>query len=341
MAENATDNNVSIGKDDAFVQLTFSKNTVYENEGILATFKLYISNKISNVVHVGKLVYPEFNGFMVEDIELPKNRNFNKDIYNNKQYNTTLLRQCILFPQCSGSVTVGQGLYNMTFQVKSVNNRSAHNMFDDFFTTYENIEKQIESPEKEVNVKPFPDNPPVQFSGAAGNFQVEASIDTTTISYGDSVKITLTISGTGNIKQISPPEVISSDSYTLKTNVLKTEVATSETGVSGSKVIEYTFIPRSGNLMNITIPGFAFWDLKNRSYQVEDDIRYLVEVTGNPEETTPVQVADNDVDRSAESILANIKHLDYKKITLYVVSALLILLIIFYIGYVIGKNKKN
>ncbi|MDR2919054.1 MAG: VWA domain-containing protein [Tannerella sp.] len=52
-------------------------------------------------------------------------------------------------------------------------------------------------------------------------------------------------------------------------------------------------------------------------------------------------IENNDTDQSTESILANIKHLDYKRITFYVVCSFLILLIIFYISLLISATKKD
>ena len=65
----------------------------------------------------------------------------------------------------------------ITVQVK--NNRKRNDPFRDpfgFFDSYQNIDKQLQSANRKIEVLPLP-NPPADFSGAVGKFKLSASID--------------------------------------------------------------------------------------------------------------------------------------------------------------------
>ena len=59
-----------ISKDDAFLTIDVSKRNVYEQEGILVTFKLYVRKDIGGI---DQPKFPEFTGFLAQEVELPQN----------------------------------------------------------------------------------------------------------------------------------------------------------------------------------------------------------------------------------------------------------------------------
>jgi len=58
-----------------------------------------------------------------------------------------------------------------------------------------------------INVKPLPANKPESFANAVGTFSLKSSINTTNAKANEALKLTLEISGTGNMKLIRNPEV--------------------------------------------------------------------------------------------------------------------------------------
>src|SRR5690554_5556911 len=61
----------AVSASDAFIRAIISKNNPYEQEGFTVTFRLYTT---LNVVNFGRIQFPEFEGFMVEEVDLPMNR---------------------------------------------------------------------------------------------------------------------------------------------------------------------------------------------------------------------------------------------------------------------------
>lgn len=68
------------------------------------------------------------------------------------------------------------------------------------------MKKKIVTPKLTINVKPLPAKP-AGFSGGVGEFTIASSINTKELKTNDAVTVKLTISGSGNMKLISTPEV--------------------------------------------------------------------------------------------------------------------------------------
>ena len=77
----------------------------------------------------------------------------------------------IVTPQRSGILEIDPMQATITVQVK--NNRKRNDPFRDpfgFFDSYQNIDEQLQSTNRKIEVLPLP-NPPVDFSGAVGEFK--------------------------------------------------------------------------------------------------------------------------------------------------------------------------
>ncbi len=107
---------VEIKNTDAFIRAIVSKNRIYEQEGFMVTFKLYTT---LDVVNFGRIEFPEFEGFLVEELDIPSNQQLQLEHYNGKNYYTADLRKTLLFPQRSGKMTIPSGRLEMIFSVPS------------------------------------------------------------------------------------------------------------------------------------------------------------------------------------------------------------------------------
>lgn len=106
----------TVSDNDAFIRAIVSKNNPYEQEGFTVTFRLYTT---LNIVNFGRIQFPEFEGFMVEEIDVPVNQQLQMERYNGRNYYTADLRKTLLFPQKSGQITIPSGRLEMVFSVPS------------------------------------------------------------------------------------------------------------------------------------------------------------------------------------------------------------------------------
>lgn len=266
---------------DAFIRTVVSKSRIYEQEAFMVTFKLYTT---LNVVDFGRIEFPEFEGFLVEELAVPSNQQLKLEHYNGRNYYTAILRKTLLFPQRSGKMTIPSGRLEMVFSVPSGKKISS------FFGMQEvnvDVKKPMITNPVTVNVTPLPAGKPSSYKGAVGSFTFTPSISAQKIRANEPITITLNISGTGNQKLIQNPEVEFPTNFELYDPTIENELTAGENGLNGTRKIKYLVIPRYEG--NYTIPPieFSYFDIGSRSYKTLKSPEYsLTVLKGDPSKTT-------------------------------------------------------
>lgn len=263
----------SVSNENLFIRADVSKTNVYEQEAILVTYKLYA---LVDVIQCGAKKLPDFNGFMKQDLDQKKPAQLQLERYNGKNYQTAVLYQVVLYPQHSGVIEIGKATFESVVRVQS--RAKVRSIFDDFFDTYSNVNKLLTAPAVKVNVAALPASKPASFNGVVGHFNVNANLSSSHVKTNDAITLKMTIAGAGNLKMIKNPEFKipnGIDSYDPKvTNNFKTTAS----GVSGTKVIEYTLIPRHSGNYEIAPVQFAYFDTQSRTYRVVSTPVYKIQV---------------------------------------------------------------
>ena len=262
-----------ITNQDLFITATASKTTVYEQEAILLTYKVY------TLVNLRQLRgdMPKLTNIYVQEVELPQQKTFSLEHYNGRNYNTTVWSQYVLFPQQSGKIEIPA----ITFEGVIAQQVASDDPFDAFFnggSNYVEVKKNIVTPKLTINVKALPDGKPINFSGGVGEFTISSSISTKELKTNDAVTIKLVISGTGNLKLVNTPEVAFPKDFEVYDPKIDNKFTLTREGLSGNKVIEYLAIPRHAG--NFTIPPveFSYFDLKSNSYKTIKTEAYNLKV---------------------------------------------------------------
>jgi hypothetical protein len=272
-AEQQQAGNTSASNKDVFVVMHVSKNSVYENEGFIVTFKLYSLVDISNIENVK---FPEFEEFYSQEIELNQNPQMNLESYNGRNYRTAIIKQTVLYPQRSGKITIGSGKFDIVARVRS--QQKVRSFFDDFFDTYSNVKMAITSAPVTIDVKPLPAGKPASFSGAVGEYTMTPSISSKNVKTNDAVTIKLNISGSGNLKLIKNPEITFPNDFEVYDPTVDMKTKVTQSGVSGTKSIEYNAIPRYAGDFTIPKVEFSYFDLKSGTYKTLSTEEYQLHV---------------------------------------------------------------
>ena len=272
---------VEIKNTDAFIRAIVSKNRIYEQEGFMVTFKLYTT---LDVVNFGRIEFPEFEGFLVEELDIPSNQQLQLEHYNGKNYYTADLRKTLLFPQRSGKMTIPSGRLEMIFSVPSGKKISS------FFGMQEvnvDVKKPMITNPVSIDVTALPSGKPSSFNGAVGSFTFKSSISTDKISANEPVTIILEISGTGNQKLIQNPEVEFPTNFELYDPTIDNALTPSANGFNGTRTIEYLVIPRYEGDYSIPPIEFSYFDINSRSYKTVKSPTYsLTVLKGDPSKAT-------------------------------------------------------
>ena len=265
-----------IGKDDYFVRMEVSNRNVYEQEGILVTFKLYVRKDIGGI---DQPKFPEFTGFLAQEVELPQNKQLVMENYKGKNYGTAIIKQTVLYPQRSGKITIPSGKLDIVLRVPGPA-RQRSSVFDDFFgsSSYIDVKKELTTPPVTIDVKPLPSGKPASFSGAVGNFTMTSSISSNNVKTDDAVTVKVKISGNGNIKLVKNPEVAFPNDFDVYDPKVEVDIKTTAAGTSGTKTIEYMAIPRYAGDFEIPAVAFSYFDTKTGSYKTITSEPYKLHV---------------------------------------------------------------
>lgn len=262
----------SIGKDDFFVRMEVSDRSVYEQEGFLVTFKLYAARPCN----LSGAKFPDFAGFLAQEVELPEQKQWEKDNYNGRNYFTVVLKQTVLYPQRSGKITISPAEIDAVIPVAT--QRKVRSIFDDFFDAYQEVNKKLTTASATVDVKPLPSGKPASFSGAVGNFSMSSTINTNSLKANEAVTVTVKISGNGNLKLVKNPEVKFPNDFDIYDPKVEIDSKTTVSGVSGTKTVEYMAIPRYAGDFEIPAIEFSYFDTKSGSYKTVKSEPYKLHV---------------------------------------------------------------
>ena len=281
-SQGSSRNNASLSATDLFITSTTSKTTVYEQEAILLTYKIYAAVDLRGFDNV-KL--PDFKGFQSQEVELPDDRRWELEHYRGRNYRTTVYRQFVLFPQQTGQLEIESA----RFDASVARATEAIDPFDAFFNrgnTYVEIKKTLTTPKILVTVNPLPSGKPEGFTGGVGDFSISSSISSNHVKTNDAVTLKLNINGVGNLKLIKVPEVKFPEDFEIYDPKVDNQFRLTSTGLSGSQTIEYLVIPRNVGKYKIPAVMFSYFDTKTKSYKTLTTESYEVQVDKGDGTTT-------------------------------------------------------
>lgn len=274
----------SISSTDLFITATASKTTVYEQEAFLLTYKIYT---LVDLRMFDNVKLPDFKGFHSQEVELPNDRRWGLEHYKGRNYQTTIYRQFVLFPQQSGKLTIDAARFDASIAKAT----EVSDPFEAFFnggSNYVEVKKTILTPQLTIDVKSLPAGKPADFSGGVGEFNITSSINSTNVKTNDAITVKLVISGTGNLKLVSNPEIKFPEDFEVYDPKVDNKFRLTNAGLSGSKVIEYLAIPRNAGTFKIPAVKFSYFDINSNSYKTLTTEEYELHVekgAGNAAQT--------------------------------------------------------
>ena len=245
-----------IGKGDGnlFLKAEISRNNAYPQEALVYTVKLYTT--YDAIKFIGATAAPKFEGFVVEESD-NISTSLEYETVNGKSYATAIIARYIIFPQMEGQLKIKGNTYTV-----SVDEREYyHDPFWGSMSVAKPLQLNVTPNDLTVNIKPLPTPVPVDFCGGVGQFKISSSLPSESFVSNTAATIEYTVSGTGNLKYITmpdlnklyPPEL---EVYSPTTQV---DVKVGKTNVTGSVVFDYTFMPLeagSYTIPNVTLTYF-------------------------------------------------------------------------------------
>ena len=265
-----------VSADDLFMLATVDKTTVYEQEALLLTFKIYKLPSVDLQSMSNKM--PDLKNFHVQEVELPQQKEFNLEHYNGRNYQTMVWSQYVLFPQHSGELEIPATPFEGVIAQRVENNSG--DIFDMFFNSsrFVEVKKDLTSRSIKVNVKPLPQGKTDAFYGGVGDFNISSTISGTDVTANDAVTLRIILSGTGNLKLVKTPEVKFPQDFDIYDPKVENKYTIKGGRQTGNKVYEYLVIPRHAGQYTIPAVEFQYFDPKSGSYKTVKTDEYSLNV---------------------------------------------------------------
>jgi hypothetical protein len=247
--------NVQARDKNLFIETSVDKKNVSVNEQITLSVKFYYR---INLMSQPEYAPPSTAGFMIED--LPPQKNFSTAV-DGVKYNVIEIKTA-LFPTTAGKFRIGSA--NLRCTVPEGNNPFGDDFFNQFFSRGKTV--NLQSSPIEVTVQNLPSGKPADFTGAVGRYNITASADKTRVKTGDAVTLTVTISGTGNVKTLPAPK-IELQNFRKYDTVSSVNVSKPNYVVQGSKSFKTILIPQVPGKQGIPSIKFSYFDPGSNSYK--------------------------------------------------------------------------
>lgn len=268
----------NIDPNDAFIRAIFTKTKVKEQEAIVVTFRLYT---VLDIVGVNDIVFPDFEGFVKEEFTLPQNAQYRLEKYNGKNYSTADIQKYLLFPQRPGKLTIPSGKVELYFSLPVGQSRGFMGMP---VTVYDEVLHKMTTKPETIDVAALPtEGKPYGFSGAVGrDFGFFSTLSKNHVKANEALTLDFVINGVGNIKLVKDPVVEFPKDFEVYDPKVTNDVRVTENGLSGSRTIEYMFIPRYPGEYTIPPITFSYYDTKDNKYYTIKSEEYKITVDKDP-----------------------------------------------------------
>lgn len=271
-SQNSSTQNSS--SDELFMLAKVDKATVYEQEALLLTFKVYALPSV-NLTSISNRM-PDLKNFHVQEVELPQSKESTLEHYNGRNYRTILWSQYVLFPQQSGDLEIPA----TTFESVISQRVQSDDDIDFFFniSRYVDVRKDLTTKPIKIHVNPLPLGKNDSFYGGVGEFSMSSTISSTDVTANDAVTVRVILSGTGNLKLIKTPQFKFPQDFDIYDPKVDNKYTIKNGRQTGNKVFEYLVIPRHAGTYDIPSLDFQYFDTKSGSYKTISTDSYTLNV---------------------------------------------------------------
>lgn len=265
--------------DVVFLKVTPTKRTVYVNEEVGLSYKIYFR---ANITGNEILKLPEAVGAWVEEYPTPQRPQIFNETINGLQYNVAEIKKVAIFPSKATKLTVSPLDMLVEVMVRRQRTRDPFSIFDDFFSDPfgQAVKKKLSSGELELNVLALPETgKPVNFSGLVGNFSIQSSIDKETLPTNDALSFKVKISGIGLLRYLNQIPIEFSPDFEVYEPKINESINKKGNRISSTKEFEYILIPRVAGMQKIHSSSLSYFNPTDKKYHLLKIPEYNIEVT--------------------------------------------------------------
>ena len=225
-----------------FIEAKLDKEQAFPGEQITVTYRLFTRINLS----IEDIEYPKSVGFWNEDLRVAQTVRFRDTQIQGVGYKVATLYKAAMFPTQMGELTIQP--MTVTCNVEIPRQRRPGGVFDDpfFNSMFRETQRQfVQSDSLIIDVLPYSQPPPMDFTGAVGRFEIESWVDTPNVKVNEAVTFKVRLKGTGNLNQFNMSDIPFPQNMEVfpPTSSFKRDEFRDE--LTGDQNLEYILIPRS------------------------------------------------------------------------------------------------
>lgn len=268
------DANATVNDNNLFVKVEVSRRSLYMGESLMATIKVY--TKV-DLVNLGRTKFPDFNGFLAEEVPTPQRIELVREAVDGQIYNVGTIRKVLLYPQHTGEITIEP--FELECIVRQRLANGGRSFFDEFFGNYKDVRAMRRSKPVTIQVKELPQlGKPAGFGGTVGNVTMATSFSADTVNANDAITYKVTFRGTGNLKLLKAPTINFPLDFEVYDPKESRDLNITENGMAGSVSFEYLIIPRYSGDYKIPAIRFSYFDSQSNTYKTIAGTEYNIHV---------------------------------------------------------------
>lgn len=270
-----------IKKEDMFVKAEIAQTEAWQGEAVVVTHKLYIKQDIRGY-DIARATYGATDALWLDRLENNYSEEATETIKGERYHVYTIL-QTAAYPLKTGKVTIPK----LDLIVRIGVPATVHNPFWGNMTTTRAKDFRLTSNELNLKVKPLPGAQNNGKTEIVGHFDISASINKTEAYVNQSVTLTVTVSGNGNLHHIEAKDLNIDFPADCDITYPRVSQRISAKGnlVSGTKTFQFTLIPRSEGEYFIPGATFTYYDDETQTYRTITSQDFRIDV--KPAKETP------------------------------------------------------
>ncbi len=244
--------------EDIFIRTETDKKEVYVGEPVIVKYRLFTTVPVTQLA-LEKV--PSFQGFLAYDKDSGKKIRFEAAIVGGKRYSSAVILTKVLYPTMSGELKIPPVSFILTVQA-------------DFF--FGKRIRRLSEPLR-IKVKPLP-QPPSDFSGLVGQFDISAQIDKNKAKVGESLTLKVKVFGKGDLKVLE--NIVPDAMEGFKVFKPSSPSVKARDPVNQQKEWDIVLVPEKEGELTVPPLSLTYFDPETEQYRTETTPPIKVEVKG-------------------------------------------------------------